>query len=135
MVDTLLVISFEELCQVERLNQELIVEVIDYGIAEPVSGDDKNDWMFDTSSVRWVKKAITLYSQLELDWVAVAMIVELLKQKEMLEYNRITKTPDDLYKDLLVYKPHWLQNIPQYHIASYLTITPETLSRIRKRIS
>lgn len=57
MVDTLLVISFEELCQVERLNQELIVEVIDYGIAEPVSGDDKNDWMFDTSSVRWVKKS------------------------------------------------------------------------------
>jgi chaperone modulatory protein CbpM len=40
--------------------------------------------MFDTSSVRWVKKAITLYSQLELDWVAVAMIVELLKQKEKL---------------------------------------------------
>ncbi|CAD5263839.1 Chaperone modulatory protein CbpM [Alteromonas sp. 38] len=84
MVDTLLVISFEELCQVERLNQEMIVEVIDYGIAEPVSGDDKNDWMFDTSSVRWVKKAITLYDQLELDWVAIAMIVELLKQKEKL---------------------------------------------------
>jgi CRP-like cAMP-binding protein len=64
-----------------------------------------------------------------------ASFQKLLKQKEMLEYNRITKTPDDLYKDLLVYKPHWLQNIPQYHIASYLTITPETLSRIRKRIS
>jgi hypothetical protein len=60
---------------------------------------------------------------------------KLLKQKEMLEYNRITKTPDELYKELLIYKQEWLQSIPQYHIASYLNITPETLSRIRKRIS
>ncbi|MBN1183525.1 MAG: Crp/Fnr family transcriptional regulator [Bacteroidales bacterium] len=59
----------------------------------------------------------------------------ILKQKEFLEYNRITKSPDELYKELLIYKPEWLQSIPQYHIASYLNITPETLSRIRKRIS
>lgn len=84
MTNSLLIISFEELCQVERLSQELIIEVIDYGIAEPISGDNTDDWIFDTSSVRWVKKAITLYYQLELDWVAIAMIVDLLKQKEKL---------------------------------------------------
>ncbi len=60
---------------------------------------------------------------------------KLLKQKEMLEFNRVTKTPDELYKELFIYKPEWLQLIPQYHIASYLNITPETLSRIRKRTS
>ncbi|VXC07468.1 cAMP-binding domain of CRP or a regulatory subunit of cAMP-dependent protein kinases [Flavobacterium sp. 9AF] len=60
---------------------------------------------------------------------------KLLKQKEMLEFNRVTKTPDELYKELFIYKPEWLQQIPQYHIASYLNITPETLSRIRKRTS
>ena len=60
---------------------------------------------------------------------------KLLKQKEMLEFNRITKTPEELYKELFIYKPEWLQSIPQYHIASYLNITPETLSRIRKRTS
>jgi len=60
---------------------------------------------------------------------------KLLKHKELLEYNRITKTPDELYKELFIYKPYWLEKIPQYHIASYLSITPETLSRIRKRIS
>ena len=59
---------------------------------------------------------------------------KLLKHKELLEYNRITKTPEELYKELIIYKPDWLQLIPQYHIASYLNITPETLSRIRKRI-
>lgn len=60
---------------------------------------------------------------------------KLLKHKELLEYNRITKTADELYKEMLIYKPNWLEKIPQYHIASYLNITPETLSRIRKRIS
>ena len=60
---------------------------------------------------------------------------KLLKQKEMLEFNRITKTPEELYKELFIYKSEWLQSIPQYHIASYLNITPETLSRIRKRTS
>ncbi|MBW1297763.1 Crp/Fnr family transcriptional regulator [Aquimarina litoralis] len=60
---------------------------------------------------------------------------KLLKQKELFEYNRMTKSSEELYHELLIYKPNWLQKIPQYHIASYLNITPETLSRIRKRIS
>lgn len=60
---------------------------------------------------------------------------KLLKQKELFEYNRVTKSPEELYRELLIYKPNWLQTIPQYHIASFLNITPETLSRIRKRIS
>jgi len=60
---------------------------------------------------------------------------KLLRHKELLEYNRLTKTPDELYKELFIYKTNWLEKIPQYHIASYLGITPETLSRIRKRIS
>ena len=39
------------------------------------------------------------------------------------------------YKKLLKNKPTLLQRVPQYLIASYLNITPESLSRIRKNIS
>ena len=56
---------------------------------------------------------------------------KLLKHKELLKYNRITKTPDELYKELFIYKPNWLEKIPQYHIASYLGITPEALSKVK----
>ena len=59
----------------------------------------------------------------------------ILKHKEAFEYNRMTKQPEALYHELCIYKPDWLQEIPQYHIASYLGITPETLSRIKKRRS
>jgi CRP-like cAMP-binding protein len=60
---------------------------------------------------------------------------KILRNNEKREYNIITKSPDELYKDIRLRHPNWLQKIPQYHIASYLRVTPETLSRIRKRIS
>lgn len=43
------------------------------------------------------------------------------------------ETPDEKYRRLVEEKPHLLQRLPQYHIAAYIGVTPETLSRIRKR--
>lgn len=36
------------------------------------------------------------------------------------------------YEQILTQKPSLLQRVPQYHIASYLGIAPQSLSRIRK---
>lgn len=47
--------------------------------------------------------------------------------------NMATETPDEKYRRILKETPHWINRLPQYHIASYLGVTPETLSRIRKR--
>jgi len=44
-------------------------------------------------------------------------------------------TPDKKYEYLLENKPELLQAFPQKLIASYLKITPETLSRVRRRFS
>lgn len=46
----------------------------------------------------------------------------------------ITKTPEQRYLDLMQDRPELLQRVPQYLLASYLGVTPESLSRIRKRI-
>lgn len=46
----------------------------------------------------------------------------------------ITKTPEQRYLDLMENRPELLQRVPQYLLASYLGVTPESLSRIRKRI-
>lgn len=64
-----------------------------------------------------------------------ASFQKMLAAKEANERNKITKTKDELYQELQLKKADWLLHIPQYHIASYLNVTPETLSRIRKRIS
>lgn len=47
----------------------------------------------------------------------------------------LKNTPQDLYEYLLANKSHYIQNIPLKYLASYIGITPISLSRIRKRIS
>jgi chaperone modulatory protein CbpM len=84
MTDIVLSISLRELCQYEGLNEQLIVEVVEHGIAQPVAGDDVVDWVFDTTSVHWLKKAVRLHYDLEIDWIAVAMVIDLLQKNETL---------------------------------------------------
>ena len=45
----------------------------------------------------------------------------------------ITMKPRERYEKLQQERPDLLNRVPQYQIASYLGIKPETLSRIRKR--
>lgn len=47
----------------------------------------------------------------------------------------ITSSPEERYLNLLKTRPELLQRMPLHQIASYLGMTPESLSRIRKRTS
>lgn len=46
--------------------------------------------------------------------------------------DKMSKTAEERYRDLLTQHPYILQRVPLKHIASYLGIQPESLSRIRK---
>ena len=46
----------------------------------------------------------------------------------------ILDSPEARYRHLLHQRPDLLRRIPQHHLATYLGITPISLSRIRKRI-
>lgn len=48
--------------------------------------------------------------------------------------NWVNHNPEERYLHLLKNRPDLLQRIPQYDIANYLGIRPESLSRIRKRL-
>jgi len=47
----------------------------------------------------------------------------------------LLKTAEERYVDLIHDRPKVIHNVPQYMIASYLGITQEGLSRIRRRLS
>lgn len=60
-------------------------------------------------------------------------IFEQAIQNQDYQHNRLS--PEQKYERLLATKPELLHHFPLKHIASYLGMTPETLSRIRKKIS
>ncbi|TDO73131.1 CRP-like cAMP-binding protein [Flavobacterium chryseum] len=47
--------------------------------------------------------------------------------------NIISTSNDEQYRDFVAAYPQILQKVPQYYIASYLGISPEHLSRLRKK--
>lgn len=62
-------------------------------------------------------------------------ILELLYvQREMKELQMHSKTAEDNYIELLQSNNNLVKEIPQKYIASYLGITPESLSRIKKKV-
>ena len=58
---------------------------------------------------------------------------ELNKYQDMLA-TYITSSPKERYINILKNRPDLLERVPQYQLASFLGIKPESLSRIRKRI-
>lgn len=62
------------------------------------------------------------------------MIELLYVQREIKELQMHSKTAEDYYCELLEANDSLVKHISQKHLASYLGITPESLSRIRKKI-
>lgn len=50
-------------------------------------------------------------------------------------FDFLTKSAKDRYLKMLKDEPYLLNKFPQYYIASYLGIAPQSLSRLRKEIS
>jgi CRP-like cAMP-binding protein len=57
----------------------------------------------------------------------------LLKSKR--ELSLLSKTAEERYLDLFSDRPKLFQQIPLKYIASYIGVTPQALSRIRRRIT
>jgi len=60
------------------------------------------------------------------------ILLGLIQQQMERERDLLTSSPVDRYKRVLKRSPQVFQEIPNKYIASYLRMTPETLSRIKK---
>lgn len=56
-----------------------------------------------------------------------------LFQIQQLFYSFLKNNPQQRYEELLMKYPQIVQRVPQHYIASYLGVTPVSLSRIRNR--
>lgn len=71
---------------------------------------------------------------------AFSAMVEVIKQNHAIANQKrvqaaISYTAEERYADFVSHYPHFLMRFPQNVIASYLGLSPETLSRLRKKIN
>lgn len=123
---------------------DLNIHVIDLNIP--------NDWVINHksfSSRKPSKTTITAFEDASYFEISIESIHGLIaKSQSFLQMGKILEisttrvdffdnnnTPDEKYAHILKQRPQLLQTFPQKLIASYLKITPETLSRVRKRLT
>jgi CRP-like cAMP-binding protein len=63
------------------------------------------------------------------------VIIRRMEEYVLLFLSRIKDSPRERYEALVRERPDIIQRVPQHYVASYLGITPVSLSRIRSRIS
>jgi CRP-like cAMP-binding protein len=80
-------------------------------------------------------KLTNLYNKhSDLERMARVLVEQFFVQKEQREVEIVLLNADKRYQIFRKEFPNLEQLIPQYHIASYLGITPTQLSRIRRKI-
>ncbi len=75
-----------------------------------------------------------LMNNIEFVQIKANILEKLFLEKSERELRLLTQTPEENYLFLLQKEPVLMQNVPLKYIASYIGITPQALSRIRKRI-
>ncbi|RFB12674.1 Crp/Fnr family transcriptional regulator [Bacillus sp. HNG] len=70
----------------------------------------------------------------ELETMTRRMMEKYLTQIQNENALFIRSSPEDRYKMIIQNRPDLLTRVPQHQLASYLGMTPESLSRIKKRI-
>ncbi len=87
------------------------------------------------SSVQYVskqgfQKLIQSHSELRMHWETV--LATIIEQQLEREVDLLLQSPLQRYQRVLKRSPRVFQEIPHKHIANYLRMTPETLSRLKK---
>jgi len=112
----------------------------------------ENDWVLDYKSFTSQKPSTSIIQAAENSEVLELSVYDLHKLMKISdsffqiakifqyaidqqEINTQKISPKKKYADLLINKPKIIQKFPLKYIASYLAITPETLSRVRRTIS
>ena len=73
------------------------------------------------------------YNLINNDLLFEEKLIDRFHAYQQLFLSRIKNTPQQRYEELLKEYPDIIQRVPQHYIASYLGITPVSLSRIRNR--
>ena len=99
---------------------ELYVQALENGKLQCIN---QKNWVY----------AVTQIRSFTIGFIRAQQDTNYMLKKRLAEAT--VETPEEKYRRFIKEEPLLLQRIPLYHIAAYLSMTPETLSRIRKKIT
>jgi chaperone modulatory protein CbpM len=76
-------LTLSEVCEAVDLPQQTFVKLVELGILEPEE-KKPGEWSFDLTMVSIAMRATRLRRDLNLSWDAVAIVVELIEEREQL---------------------------------------------------
>jgi CRP-like cAMP-binding protein len=85
----------------------------------------------------WPLQRLTALYDVDAEWQKLGRKLAewLYVRKEDREIAFLTQTPEQRYAALTLKFPDLIAQVPQRHVASYLGITPESLSRLKARLA
>lgn len=73
-------LTLRELCRVFDLRADDVVELVEFGVVEPVRGRSPPDWYFSATSITRVRRALRLRQDLHIDYAGLALVLDLLEE-------------------------------------------------------
>ncbi len=70
-------------CHALELASPQVLEIVEHGIIVP-TGATPEDWLFDLQMISTAKRALRLQRDLQLEWSTVALVLELLEERDRL---------------------------------------------------
>ncbi|MGB5865783.1 MAG: chaperone modulator CbpM [Sulfitobacter sp.] len=76
-------LSLPELCRFCQADETWLIELVEYGVLEPV-GSTRDNWRFVGTSIVRAKKARRLNRDLGVNTAGVALVLDLLEERDMM---------------------------------------------------
>ncbi|ALO47346.1 chaperone modulator CbpM [Pseudohongiella spirulinae] len=77
-------ITIQEVCDSTGLSHETLIEIVEHGIVEP-QGQQPEQWLFSGHCLSTLQRARRLQQDLHLNWQGIALILELIEQRDQLK--------------------------------------------------
>lgn len=83
LIDESLELSINEVCHRCSVSDQLIVELVQFGVVDP-GGTTPDEWRFSGHDLIRLQKAIRLHRDLDINLAGVALTIELLEELQRL---------------------------------------------------
>jgi chaperone modulatory protein CbpM len=77
-------ISVVEFCQICQISNTEVIEMVEEGVLEPVSGVTYQEWHFNSVAINRLRTAKRLQQDLQINLPGIALALDLLQELEQL---------------------------------------------------